>query len=128
MANLSLCGKVYSGKGEGKKFVALPWVERQIKEKLGFIPYAGTLNIRLGREGLANKKMLTKAERIEIVPVKGYCRGYLIKAKISGLDCGIIVPLVAAYPPDVVEVVAAVFLRQSLHLSDGNEAAVMVSL
>jgi riboflavin kinase, archaea type len=128
LANLSLRGKVYSGKGEGKKFVALPWVERQIKEKLGFSPYAGTLNIRLGREGLANKKMLTKAEHIEIVPEKGYCRGYLIKAEISNLDCGIIIPLVPAYPPDVVEVVAAVFLRQRLHLADGSEAAVTVTV
>lgn len=128
MANLSLRGKVYSGKGEGKKFVSLPWVERQIHEKLGFSPYPGTLNIRLSREGLANKKMLTKAERIEIEPEKGFCKGFLIKGKISGLGCGIIVPLVPAYPPDVVEVVAAVFLRQRLHLSDGREVAVTVVL
>ena len=119
-------GKVFSGKGEGKKFVSLRWVERQIREKLGFTPYPGTLNIRLGREGLANKKNLTKAERIEIEPEKGFCKGYLIKGKISGLDCGIIVPLVPAYPPDVVEVVAAVFLRQRLKLADGSEVAVTV--
>ena len=126
MGKINLNGRVFSGKGEGKKFVTLPWVDRQIREKLGFSPYAGTLNIRLSREGLAQKKLLAKAERLEIVPEKGYCRGSLIRAKITGLDCGIIIPQVPAYPPDVVEVVAPVFLRQRLRLSDGSEAAVMV--
>ena len=128
MAKLNLNGKVFTGKGEGKKFVTLPWVERQIREKLGFTPYAGTLNIRLSREGLAQKKLLAKAERLDIIPEKGYCRGSLIKAKITGLDCGIIVPQVPAYPQDVIEVVAPVFLRQRLHLSDGSEVGVLVTV
>jgi riboflavin kinase len=121
-------GTVFSGKGEGKKFIALPWVTRQIEEKLGFTPYAGTLNIRLSRGELQQKKLLAKAERLDIVPEKGYCRGSLIKAKITGLDCGIITPQVPAYPPDVIEVVAPVFLRQRLHLSDGSEVGVSVTV
>ena len=128
MANVSLKGKVYTGKGEGKKFITLPWVEHQIREKLGFVPFAGTLNIRLNREGLANKKMLTNAARLEITPEKGYCKGVLIKAKITGLDCAIIIPLVGGYSPDVVEVISPVFLRQRLHLADGSETAIMISL
>lgn len=128
LGTVSLRGKVFSGNGEGKKFVVLPWVERQIREKLGFTPYAGTLNIRLNRDGLQQKKMLGKAQRLEVVPENGYCRGFLIKAKITGLDCGIIIPQVPAYPPDVLEIVAPHFLRQRLHLSDGSEVAVNVEL
>ena len=128
MARLNLNGEVFTGKGEGKKFVSLPWVERQIREKLGFTPYAGTLNIRLSREGLQQKKLLAKAERLDIEPEKGYCRGILIKAKITGLDCGIIVPQVPAYPSDVIEVVAPVFLRQRLRLADGSEVSVSVTV
>jgi riboflavin kinase, archaea type len=127
LANISLKGKVYTGKGEGKKFVTLPWVENQIKEKLCFVPFAGTLNIRLNKEGLLNKKMLTKAACIEITPEKGYCKGVLIKAKITVLDCAIIIPLVDGYPPNVVEVISPFFLRQRLHLADGSETAVMFS-
>ena len=128
MAKINLNGKVFTGKGEGKKFVSLPWVERQIREKLGFTPYAGTLNIRLSREGLAQKKLLVKVERLEMAPEMGYCRASLIKAKITGFDCGIISPQVPAYPPDVIEVVAPVFLRQRLHLSDGSEVGVIVTV
>ena len=126
MGKLNLNGEVFTGKGEGKKFVSLPWVERQIREKLGFTPYAGTLNIRLSREGLQQKKLLAKSERLDIEPEKGYCTGILIKAKITGLDCGIIIPLVPVYPSDVIEVVAPVYLRQQLHLADGSEVGVSV--
>ncbi len=128
MPQITFKGTVFSGKGEGRKFIGLPWVTRQIEEKLGFTPYAGTLNIRLSREGLQQKKLLAKAERLDIVPEKGYCRGSLIKAKITGLDCGIIIPQVPAYPPDVMEVVAPVFLRQRLRLADGSEVGVSVTV
>ncbi len=128
MAIISLKGKVFAGKGEGKKFITLPWVEHQIREKLGFVPFAGTLNIRLNREGLTNKQILTKVSCIEITPEKGYCKGVLIKSKITELDCALIIPLVEGYPPDVVEVISPVFLRQRLHLVDGSETEVMVSL
>lgn len=121
-------GKVYSGKGQGKKFVELPWVQQQILQNLGFTPFAGTLNIRLSTESLALKKKLDKAPRIEIVPEMGYCKATIIKAKIMGLNCAIIIPQVPAYPPDLLEVVAPVFLRQQLNLADGSEAEITLSL
>ena len=128
MTSITLKGKVFSGKGEGKKFVELPWVQKQIQQKLGFSPYLGTLNLRLDRASLEIKKKIDKAEHLEIVPDKDYCRGILIKGKITGLDCGIIIPQVGGYPPDVLEVVASVYLRQRLHFADGSLAAVTVEL
>jgi riboflavin kinase, archaea type len=127
LATLSFDGKVYSGKGEGKKFVSLPWVEKQIREKVGFIPYGGTLNIQLSKDSVALKKKLEKARRIEIVPEKGYCKATMIRAKVFGLECVIIIPQVPAYPPDVMEVISPFFLRQCLHLSDGSEAVVTLN-
>ena len=128
MTSILLKGKVFTGKGEGKKFISLPWVQRQIQQKLGFSPYLGTLNIRLDRASLELKKKIDKVERLEITPEKGYCKGILIRGKITGLDCGIIIPQVGGYPPDVLEIVAQVFLRQRLHFSDGSVAAVTVEL
>ena len=128
MSTLSFRGKVYSGKGEGKKFIELPWVQKQIHQKLGYTPYSGTLNIRLNRESILLKKKLDKAPRLEIVPETGYCKATMIKAKIMDLDCAIIIPHVPAYPPDVIEVVAPIFLRQRLNLMDDSEAEVTLSL
>jgi len=121
-------GTVFSGKGEGRKFIGLSWVTRQIEATLGFTPYAGTLNIHLTEESAAKKKLLEAAEKFEIVPEKGYCTGFLIRAKMNGWGCGVVLPQVPSYPPDVLEVVAALNLREQLGLSDGSTVSVDVTV
>ncbi|PIU59668.1 riboflavin kinase, partial [Candidatus Bathyarchaeota archaeon CG07_land_8_20_14_0_80_47_9] len=51
MPTLCIKGKISTGKGEGAQFVKLPWVRKQIIQKLGFTPFPGTLNIRLTEDG-----------------------------------------------------------------------------
>lgn len=126
MQKLAFKGTVFSGKGEGRKFIDLPWVKGQIKEKLGFIPYSGTLNIRLSKESITQKKLLKNAMRLEICPEKGFCKGKLIESFINGLECAIIIPEIPNYPSDVLEVIAPWYLRERLKISDGSELTVIV--
>jgi riboflavin kinase len=128
LPQITFQGMVFSGNGEGRKFIGLPWVKRQIHEKLGFTPYAGTLNIRLTKESVLKKDMLKKAEKLEISPEKGYCTGILIEACLEGLNCGIVQPKVPNYPQDVLEVIAPWSLRERLKLEDGSEVCVVVTL
>jgi len=121
-------GTVFSGNGDGRKFVSLPWVKRQIKEKLGFTPYLGTLNIRLTEESVQLKSLLGKAEQFKICPEKGYCTGILIKASLDGLNCGVILPQVRSYPQDKLEVIAAWNLRERLGLNDDSGVCVDVTV
>ena len=128
MERIELSGTVFSSRGEGKKFLELPWVKRQIKQKLGFTPYPGTLNVRLSEESVKRKKLLEKAHSIKVCPADGYCNGTLIKAFIGKVECAIVVPEVAGYPKEVLEVVAPVNLRETLQLEDGGEVTVTVNL
>lgn len=128
MPQITFTGKVFSGKGEGKKFIALPWVNRQIEQKLGYTPYAGTLNIRLTKESMMQKKLLGKAQRLQVIPEKGFCNGVLIKASIGVLKCEIILPEVPSYPEDILEVIAPWNLRERLKLADGSQVAVIVDV
>jgi riboflavin kinase, archaea type len=121
-------GTVFSGEGEGKKFVDLPWVKRQIEAKLGFTPFSGTLNIHLTPESAKQKKLLKTAETQQITPEKGYCKGILIKAKIGHIDGAIVVPQVPSYPNGVLEVISAECLREKLKLQDGNTVTVTVNV
>jgi riboflavin kinase len=125
---VTLCGRVFSGEGEGEKFVDLPWVKRQIEAKLGFIPYSGTLNLRLSEESVKRRKLLEKAHSTKVCPAEGYCNGVLIKASIGTLECVIVVPEIAGYPMNVLEIIASVNLREKLQLADGAEVAVSVNL
>ena len=128
MEKIKFSGKVFSGKGGGKKFLDLPWVKRQINAILGFTPYAGTLNIRLSDESVERRKLLEKAASITIYPAEGYCSGKLFKASIGVLECAIVIPEVAGYPEDVLEIIAPVNLREKLQLEDGDEITVTVNL
>ena len=128
MERIELNGKVFSSLGEGKIFLELPWVKRQIKQKLGFTPYAGTLNIRLSDESANQRKLLENAAFMKIRPAEGYCNGKLIKASIGKLDCAIVVPEVAGYPKGAIEIIAPVNLRETLQLEDGGEVKVSVNL
>ncbi len=128
MKKIKLNGTVFSGGGKGKEFLELSWVKRQIKEKLGFTPYPGTLNLKLNEESIKYRKLLENAPSERITPVDGYYNGTLFKAFIDILKVVIVVPEVPDYPKDVLEVIAAVNLRKTLQLEDGCEVTVTVNL
>jgi riboflavin kinase len=117
---LRVTGKISSGSGEGSKFIEIPWVKEQIARKLGFVPYPGTLNLKLS-EGIANSELLKNAKAIEILPPKGFCRGRCFNACFMGaMTCAVVVPEVENYPEDVLEVIAPMNLREKFGLKDGD--------
>jgi riboflavin kinase len=128
LKKIALKGTVFTGTGQGKKYASLPWVQKQITEKLGFNPYLGTLNLRLNKESAKNKNLLEKIQSIDICPEKGYYPGLLIKAIISNSECAILIPKMPNYPIDVLEIIASTNLRQQLKLKDGDEVIVIVPI
>jgi riboflavin kinase len=128
LQRLVLKGIVFSGTGEGKKFIDLPWVKKQIEEKLRFTPYSGTLNLHLTTESADRKMLLEKAEGQRIEPQPGYCRGVMFKAYVNSLESAVILPEIRSYPKDVLEVIAPVYLRGHLNLVDGSVVTVSVAL
>jgi riboflavin kinase len=128
LKTIKLSGKVFSGQGRGEEFLKLPWVKRQMNAKLGFTPYNGTLNIKLSEESAKRRKLLEKAASVKICPPEGFCSGTVVNASIGALDCAIVIPEVAGYPEDVLEIIAPVNLRETLQLTDGDEITVTVNL
>jgi riboflavin kinase, archaea type len=125
---IRLTGIVTTGEGSGKKFLCLPWVTQQIEEKLGFIPYLGTLNLRLIGESLKRRKHLDKDETITICPPEGYCVGLVFNAFVGNLCSGIVIPKTSDYPDDLLEVISASYLREVLKLKDGDRITVEVQV
>jgi len=127
LKTLQVKGKVFSGSGEGAKFIQLPWVRTQIAEKLGFIPYPGTLNIKTTEGSRELKKLLKKEKTIEISPIEGFCRGRCFKAILmDNLKCAIIVPEIPNYTENTIEVIAQVNLREKFKLRDGDVIEVKI--
>ncbi len=128
METVTFKGKVFTGEGSGKKYISLPWVQRQIKEKIGFSPYLGTLNLRLTGVNASRRKQLGKTEASQICPAEGYCVGLLFRASIDQTVCAVILPQVKGYPKNVLEIVASVNLREVLNLKDGDAVVVAVQV
>ena len=105
----------------------LPWVKKQIEEKLGFVPYPGTLDVRITEESVELKKTLAEECRVNILPAAGFHRGKCYKASFkTELTCALIIPEVAGYPENVIEIIGPKNLREKFHLSDGEAVEVKV--
>lgn len=126
MTTITIEGTVVTGEGNGRKFMELDWVTRQIEDKMCFSPYPGTLNLIFSEENLFSQGLFEKAKSFEISPPVGYCVGLFFKAKIGSLECGVLVPRVEGYPKDLLEIIAPVYLREALSLKDGDSVCVTV--
>ncbi|HEY6041135.1 MAG TPA: DUF120 domain-containing protein [Anaerolineae bacterium] len=116
-------GIVRDGKGEGKMFTQLDWVREQFRLKVGFDPYPGTLNIQTDqREALATWRT---RPGIRIEPRPGYCAALALRTRINGtVQAAWIIPFVPNYPADVLELMAAVSLREALGLQTGDPVTI----
>jgi len=125
-------GEVISGLGEGRYYVSIPGYVEQFKEKLGFEPYPGTLNLRIDSAGVATRK---KAELHGWVDIDGFTSNdrtfgsaRCLLCRIEGFRCAIIVPGRSHYPDDIIEVISEVRLREKLSLTDGSRIRVEVCI
>ena len=128
LKRIDLSGAVISGGGDGKKFMELPWVKQQVTEKLGFMPYPGTLNVKLNGKSAKQRKLIEKNPSAEICPAEGYYSGLLFKAFIGIVECAIVLPEVPGYPKSLLEIIAPVNLRKTLQLEDDYEVTVAVNV
>lgn len=118
-------GSLRSGLGEGAEFVALDWVARQFRSKLGFSPYPGTLNFSLSGDAWENARAaMERANGIVIEPPPGFCAAKCFTLVIGGqIEGAAVIPHVPGYPQDKLEVVAPVKVRSALGLADGDQVA-----
>jgi len=121
MVIITLRGRVFSGVGEGRVFTTLGWARRQFRDKIGFQPYPGTLNIRLSNDD-EKIRMLKSYKGIVIDPPAGLFGGRCFKALIMGRVYGaVVIPDVPGYPRNILEIIAPISLREKFNLKDGDE-------
>jgi len=128
---MELSGLVVSGLGEGKYYITQPEYKRQFKDKVGIVPFPGTMNVRLSGGDLSKVRILQDSEGISL---KGFQKdgrtfgeGKLFKATINGHECAVVIPLRSHYD-DVLEIISKEFLRDSLGLKDGDRVKLRVKV
>jgi len=116
-------GVAASGWGEATQFTELAWVWEQFASRLNLAPAPGTFNVTIGEgESLSAWLALQAEEGIPIEPpdqtfCAARCYPVLVNDRVPG---AIILPEVAGYPADRVEIVAAQSIRSAMHVQDGD--------
>jgi CTP-dependent riboflavin kinase len=126
-SKIEIAGTVSSGLAEAFDFTQLDWVKKQCLEKLGFIPYPGTLNLKVDKDYLNKIKELKEKEGIEIIPpTPDFCKAISYKTSIEGIDIAVIIPLVKDYPGDLVEIIAPIKLKDALLIKGGDRLSISI--
>ncbi len=132
---VTLSGTVTSGMGEGRHYITLEGYMRQFVEKLGYEPFAGTLNIDLTPDSVRKRARLSSFEPVTIEGWESEDRSYgpaycypatLEAAAGTCTEAHVITPERTHHGDDHLEVIAPVRLRDDLDLADGDEVTVDV--
>ena len=119
--NVSLTGVIVRGLGEGAYFMSIPYYQKEIKKKLGFNAYPGTLNLKIGKKQIS---LLKNSKSIKIYGYKSNNKVFggvnCYKAKIKEIDVAIIVPDLTKHK-DIIEFIAPVHLKSELKIKDGDK-------
>ncbi len=119
---MKITGCVVSGTHRGKRFVAMPFYSLQFKQKLGFVPFPGTLNLRVGAKA---RKKIAATKGIRIAGKRGRGGAWCFAVKINGVHCFVIILDKSTHPKNIVEVLSRHNLRKKLKLI--NERRVRIT-
>ena len=116
---------IVRGLGEGTFFMSMNHYQNEIKEKLGFNAYPGTLNLKI------NRKQADFLKTIIPIKINGFKLGNktyggvsCYKAKIKNIDGAIIVPDLTKHKKNVIEFIAPVHLKSELKIKEGDKVTI----
>lgn len=127
---LELEGKVLKGLGEGQYYVNIPGYRKQFEEKLRFLPFPGTLNVKLSESSSPLRKRLLELPAVQIEGFsdgeRTFGGGKCYSVSVGGIEAAVVAPERTHYPMDLIEIIAPVKLRDTLNLKDGDKVVIQV--
>ena len=124
-------GKVVSGMGEGKYYTEQRGYVDQFKNKLGFVPYPGTLNVEIEYVERNKLRLLKNYGGIVIDEFKTKNRTFgsvlCLSATINNCKGAIVLPKRSHYS-NILEFISPHYLREKLHLKDGGGVKMIIYL
>jgi riboflavin kinase, archaea type len=127
MILMKIKGLITSGSQKGAFFMSQEVYTSQFREKLGFKPFKGTLNILLDEDALENVKEIKKGDLDLIKGAEGFGDVAFVKATINDqIEGALIFPIKTNHPEEFLEFIAPEKLRIALKLRDGDEVTLSI--
>jgi riboflavin kinase len=130
-AEVLIRGTLFEGLGEGAYYTSLPAYKKQFTDLLGFEPFPGTLNLKLGSSYIERKRQLRLGEGLAVHGFENGTRTYggakCYKAKVRGeYPAAVLLIDRTHYDDSVLELISPLNLRAQLGLKNGDEVEVTV--
>ncbi len=129
-----LKGNLVSGLGEGAYYMSLEGYSKQFKTKIGYIPFPGTFNVKLGKKEYT--EAISQFEEMEGIHIDGYSDGKrtygwvkCFKAKLnSTIDCQLIRLERSHHDTSTIELISKSNLRKVAKLSDDSKVTITIPI
>ena len=133
-ANIDFEGKVVSGMGEGAYYMSLGGYREQFKEKLGYEPFLGTLNVRLTDQIYMNARLELGKHRSILINgfsdgtrTYGWVKCYRASINDGAIESAAVLVLERThYDDSMLEVIAPISIKNTADVKDGDKIKVQV--
>jgi len=131
---VELKGTLVSGMGEGAYYMSLKGYTKQFKSKINYIPFPGTLNVKLHE-----KEYIEAAQQFRTqngIIIKGFCdskRTYgwvkCFKCKLNNsIDCELIILERTHHDDSIIELISKTNIRKTAKLRDSSKLTIRIPI
>ena len=133
-SSLELEGTLVSGMGEGAYYMGLKGYTKQFKSKIGYVPFPGTLNVRLDQK--IHQEAVKHLEALDGIKIKSFSDGKrtygwvkCFSAKINNsIDCVLILLERTHHDDSIIEIISNLCIRKVGNLKDGSKISITIPI
>lgn len=131
--HLEFHGTIISGMGEGAYYMSMKGYTKQFKTKLGYVPFPGTLNVKLkDKESIEAKRSLDAYTTILVDGFSDGKRTYgwvkCYPAKINGINAALILLERTHHDDSIIELISEENIKKATKLSTGSKVTIRVPI
>ena len=132
--HVDLKGTLISGMGEGAYYMGLKGYTSQFKSKIGYVPFPGTLNVKLDQK--IHQEAIKQFETLNGVKIKSFSDGKrtygwvkCFPAKLNNsTNCELIILERTHHDDSIIELISKSCLRKTAKLKDGSKISIKVQI
>ena len=131
---VELKGTLVSGMGEGAYYMGLKGYTKQFKSKIGYVPYPGTLNVRLDQK--IHQEAIKQFETLNGVKIKSFSDGKrtygwvkCFTAKLNNsTNCELIILERTHHDDSIIELISKSCIRKTAKLKDDSKVSIKIPI
>ena len=133
-SHVEIKGTLVSGMGEGAYYMGLKGYTKQFKSKIGYVPFPGTLNVRIDQK--IHQEAIKQFETLNGIKIKSFSDGKrtygwvkCFPAKLNNsVNCDLILLERTHHDNSVIELISKTCLRKTAKLKDNAKISIKIPI